>query len=147
MACKTVSAFTTDNVTRWAMFEKHTIVGATIFCSLAGLFSASLNITANAAECLAAPNAQSRPGTHWYYRIDQATQQRCWYLKDEPSRPLPASEIPTGSGRPRAGSEPASSPASTESESSITAWFSSKLAALTGAAKPSPTAETGEPST
>src|SRR5215813_7571461 len=148
MACKKISPFTADSVERWAMSEKYrmksTIVGATI-CLLAGLLTASASVTAYAAECLAAPNAQSAPGTRWHYRIDRATGQHCWYLKDlRGSRP--ASESAAGTSPPRgAGSELSFSAPPAESESSITAWFSSKLAALTGAVKPP--SEVGEPST
>jgi hypothetical protein len=125
---------------------KYTIVGVTI-CLLAGLLTASFNVTAYAAECLAGPNAQSRPGTHWHYRIDRATGQRCWYLKDLRGSG-PGSESAAGTSPPRgAGSELGFSAAPAESESSITAWFSSKLAALTGAGRSSSTTETGEQST
>jgi len=33
-----------------------------------------------AEDCLAAPNAASPPGEHWYYRIDRVKQRKCWYL-------------------------------------------------------------------
>lgn len=33
-----------------------------------------------AEECLAAPNAASPAGQHWYYRIDRVKQRKCWYL-------------------------------------------------------------------
>lgn len=35
---------------------------------------------ARAEDCLAAPNASSPPGQHWYYRIDRVKQRKCWYL-------------------------------------------------------------------
>ena len=126
------------------MAKRYSIIGATI-CSLAGLLTVSFNVTAYAAECLAAPNAQSPPGAHWRYRIDQATSQRCWYLKDlRGSRS--ASEGPATTSAPSgAGSEPAQSAAPAESESSITAWFSSKIAALTGVGRSSSSTETREP--
>jgi hypothetical protein len=148
---KRISPFTADSVERWAMSEKYrmkyTIVGATI-CSLAGLLTGSASVTAYAAECLAAPNAQSGPGTRWHYRIDQATKQRCWYLKDlRGSRPGSESAAATSPPPRGAGSELSFSAAPAESEASITAWFSSKLAALTGAVKGSPPSEVGEPST
>jgi hypothetical protein len=132
------------------MSEKSTIIAVTI-CSLAGLLTVSACITAQAAECLAAPNAQSGPGTHWHYRIDQTTKQRCWYLKDlrGSSRSSSGSESPAASNPPPrgAGSELGFSAAPAESESSIAAWFSSKWAALTGAGKTGSTTEGGEPST
>jgi hypothetical protein len=37
--------------------------------------------TAHADDCLAAPNAPSPQGRHWYYRLDWATQRKCWYLR------------------------------------------------------------------
>ena len=35
---------------------------------------------ARAEDCLAAPNAASPLGQHWYYRIDRVKQRKCWYL-------------------------------------------------------------------
>jgi hypothetical protein len=32
------------------------------------------------AECLAAPNAASPPGSHWFYRLDRVDHHKCWYL-------------------------------------------------------------------
>lgn len=32
------------------------------------------------ADCLAAPNSSTPPGSHWYYRIDRTRQRKCWYL-------------------------------------------------------------------
>src|SRR5262249_56018973 len=56
-------------------------VGAAI-CFLVGLFAITTNDTAAAASgCLASPNRESGPGTHWHYRINQTTKERCWYLK------------------------------------------------------------------
>ncbi len=34
-------------------------------------------------SCLSAPNAQSPPGSRWYYRIDHATQRKCWYMREQ----------------------------------------------------------------
>jgi hypothetical protein len=34
-----------------------------------------------AEECLSAPNARAPQGSHWHYRTDRATQQKCWYLR------------------------------------------------------------------
>src|SRR5215470_1767299 len=46
------------------------------------LFASTLSDGAYAASgCLAAPNRESGPGTHWNYRINQTTKERCWYLK------------------------------------------------------------------
>lgn len=40
----------------------------------------SSGIEVRAEDCLAAPNAASPSGQHWYYRIDRATRRHCWYL-------------------------------------------------------------------
>jgi hypothetical protein len=35
---------------------------------------------ARAEDCLAAPNSPAREGTRWLYRLDRATQHKCWYM-------------------------------------------------------------------
>src|SRR5215470_11819865 len=40
-----------------------------------------------AEECQSAPDSPSPQGTHWYYRLDWATQRKCWYLR-APARSL-----------------------------------------------------------
>ena len=34
-------------------------------------------------DCLIAPNSQPPVGSHWYYHIDGAARQHCWYLGPE----------------------------------------------------------------
>jgi len=42
------------------------------------------NGSARAADdCLSTPNSQPPQGSHWYYRVDGATQRHCWYLGPE----------------------------------------------------------------
>jgi hypothetical protein len=36
---------------------------------------------AAAEECLAQPSGPSPRGSHWYYRIDRASNRHCWYLR------------------------------------------------------------------
>jgi hypothetical protein len=67
---------------------------------------------AHSKECLAAPNSPAREGTWWYYRLDWATQRKCWYMRaidppthqttahPEAGRPAPALATPI----PRPGS-------------------------------------------
>jgi hypothetical protein len=39
----------------------------------------------HAAEtCIAAPNAPAPQGSHWYYRLERATQRKCWRLVQQP---------------------------------------------------------------
>lgn len=42
--------------------------------------TASSTATA-AADCLASPKGSAPQGQHWYYRLDRATKQKCWYLR------------------------------------------------------------------
>jgi hypothetical protein len=113
-------------------------VGAAI-CFLVGLFAITTDDTAFAAsECLASPNRESGPGTHWHYRINQATKERCWYLKkvggashsrptgEAHTKPERATRVATASRTPIETAAPA------ESESPITAWFSATFGALSG---------------
>ena len=73
--------------------------------------------TAHAEECLSAPNSPAREGTQWRYRLDWATQRKCWYMRaidpsthqtiahPEAAPPAPALAIPIPSpGPPATGS-------------------------------------------
>jgi hypothetical protein len=31
-------------------------------------------------QCAAQPNLKAAPGSHWYYRVDRASQRKCWFL-------------------------------------------------------------------
>jgi hypothetical protein len=51
---------------------------------LALVSGANLALPANPAraeDCRSAPNAPAPAGTHWYYRLDWATQRKCWYVR------------------------------------------------------------------
>ena len=50
----------------------------TLFALLVGV--TALPNTARAGDCIAAPNSQSPPGKHWWYRLDWATKRKCWYV-------------------------------------------------------------------
>ncbi len=39
-----------------------------------------------AAECLTAPNRESPQGQHWFYRLEQGTNRRCWILREQADR-------------------------------------------------------------
>jgi len=41
---------------------------------------ATSGATRAADDCLAGPNGQAAPGTHWYYHLDRTTHRTCWYL-------------------------------------------------------------------
>src|SRR5262245_52557886 len=132
------------------MLEKRAAVVVTN-CLLAGLLTISSGAIAQAAECLSGPKAKSGPATHWRYRINHSTGQRCWYLKRlgqaarlrSPSESVAAARTPRSSAsEPAPPSEP-----STEKPSSIRAWFSSTFAAFTGLGKSVTSSETNEAAT
>jgi hypothetical protein len=37
--------------------------------------------SARADDCRAAPSSPAPAGTHWYYRLEWATQRKCWYVR------------------------------------------------------------------
>jgi hypothetical protein len=62
--------------------ESPKIVRTTIGLLLTSLVGVTLSTaTAQAEDCLAAPNSPAREGTRWYYRLDQVTQHKCWYMR------------------------------------------------------------------
>lgn len=52
---------------------------------LAGIPLATMShgATPAAEDCVSGPKDQAPRGSHWYYRIDRATNRHCWYLKEE----------------------------------------------------------------
>src|SRR5262245_47409859 len=128
------------------MLEKRAAVVVTS-CLLAGLLTLSSGAIAQAAECLSGPNAQSGPGTHWRYRINHSTGQRCWYLKrlGQTARARPSSENGAAPRMPRSGdSEPAAASDASTEKSSVRAWFSSTFAAFAGLGRSATNTETNE---
>src|SRR5215468_6083137 len=122
------------------MSKKNGLPVGAVIGFLVGLFAISTNDAAFAAsECLAGPNRESGPGTHWHYRINQTTKERCWYLKkvgaksrERPtsaahSKPSQATHVATASR-----AAPIEAAAPEEPESSIKAWFTATFGALTG---------------
>jgi hypothetical protein len=75
----------------------------------AGMMGAGLALGATtalaAAECLTEPNREPPEGSHWFYRVDRATDRRCWYLRawTPPASPAPAAELPRATARSPAG--------------------------------------------
>lgn len=56
-----------------------------------------------AAECLAAPNATSPRGSHWYYHLDRANRRKCWYLGPQGQKTNPsATQLEAHERRPAA---------------------------------------------
>jgi hypothetical protein len=65
---------------------RKTALSATAICAMLAVVVLPDNPARAAGDCLAAPNAQPPPGSHWYYRSDRGKQRHCWYLAPEGER-------------------------------------------------------------
>jgi hypothetical protein len=70
---------------------------------------------ARAEECLAAPNAATPKGGHWYYHTDRAKHRKCWYLVtpdgSQPNAAAQTTSATTPAAHVTAVKKPASAPA------------------------------------
>jgi hypothetical protein len=117
------------------------------------LFASTLSDSAYAASgCLSAPNRESGPGTHWNYRINQSTKERCWYLKKVGGKSRSRPTSVAHAERSRVTREVAATPARAapvevaapaENDYSFNSRFSATFNALPGSN--TPTTETREP--
>jgi hypothetical protein len=53
---------------------------------------------ARATDCLTAPNSPAPKGSHWYYHLNRATQQKCWYVRSSEKTPREATAQTTSTG-------------------------------------------------
>jgi hypothetical protein len=106
------------------------------------LFASTLSDSAYAASgCLSSPNRESGPGTHWNYRINQTTKERCWYLKKVGSKSRARPSSVAQAKRSRVTGDVASTPsraapvegaAPAQNDYSFKSWFSATFNALSG---------------
>jgi hypothetical protein len=68
----------TITASRFQPFGRLALVLLTIVFSVTT--AAHLDL-ARAGDCLAAPNSAAPKGSHWYYHLNRATQQKCWYIR------------------------------------------------------------------
>jgi hypothetical protein len=54
---------------------------------ISGVTTAAHLDLARADDCLMAPNSPAPKGSHWYYHLNRATQQKCWYVRSVESQP------------------------------------------------------------
>jgi hypothetical protein len=59
--------------------EHHSVPGFLV----AALLVSGLSTSRAVENCLAAPNAGAPQGSHWYYRTDPTSQNKCWHLRAE----------------------------------------------------------------
>jgi hypothetical protein len=48
---------------------------------VAALLVSALSTSRAEENCLAAPNARAPQGSHWYYRTDPSSQNKCWHVR------------------------------------------------------------------
>ena len=75
------------------------LLAATALAVLAGACLGAGSARAQDAACLASPNGPAPAGTHWYYKTDQATHQKCWYTRGQ-EQAVQAAPAETTSSRP-----------------------------------------------
>jgi hypothetical protein len=83
-----------------------------------------------AEDCISEPNAAAPEGSHWYYRVDRTTQQKCWHLRPEGIKGSPRTQQATSAVRPPPSTKPVLQPIA--QMAAVTA----PVAAPTGEAKP-----------
>ena len=93
---------------------------------------AASTITARADDCLAEPNSPAPAGSHWYYRLDKATQRKCWYIhaKDQSVQPAAAQATSDPASLPPASPIPAEKPATASANGPISINASDSTAPL-----------------
>ena len=67
------------------MTAKAGLISLVTTLSLMALADGTLSAGSARAEenCLAAPNSRAPQGSHWYYRTDPTSQNKCWHLRAE----------------------------------------------------------------
>ena len=92
------------------MPKRETVFASAILAALvpAMVLSVGLHHAQGAADnCLAKPNAAPPRGSHWYYRVDQAGNRRCWFLAPQGAWPRQAlSPKPAPNPPPKRASQP-----------------------------------------
>lgn len=75
------------------------LLAATAFAMLAVAGMGADSAFAQAPTCLAAPKGAAPAGSHWYYKTDQTTHQKCWYTRpqDQAAAAPPAQVAPSRS--------------------------------------------------
>jgi hypothetical protein len=91
------------------MPKRETVFASAILAALVPVMvlSVGLHHAQGAADnCLARPNAAPPQGSHWYYRVDQAGNRRCWFLAPEGAPRQALSPKPAPNPPPKRASQP-----------------------------------------
>ena len=60
-----------------------------------------------AETCIAAPTSSAPPGSHWFYRVDHASQRKCWHLAQADRRTQSTASRAAPQREPAAGTDAA----------------------------------------
>ncbi len=69
------------------------LLAVTAFAVLAGAGLSAGSARAQDTACLTAPKGAAPAGTHWFYKTDPATHQKCWYTRPQEQAAAPASAL------------------------------------------------------
>ncbi len=99
---------------------KHTAFAAAGYVLVTALAFGATG-SADAAECLTAPDGAAPGGKHWYFRLDRATKQKCWYLREAglATRPAEAPKRSPAAGSAEEKPAPKSAPLSKSSQEAL----------------------------
>ncbi len=106
-----------------------------VFGAIAALlaFSAIPTSSGSATEtCIAAPNAPAPQGSHWYYRLDRATQRKCWRLVKLDQQPQGAAKQAAAAPEPAddADAAPAAGTSAARVQSPQHGWLTRSASAV-----------------
>jgi hypothetical protein len=100
-------------------------------------FSALPTSSGAAAEtCIAAPKAPAPQGSHWYYRLDRATQRKCWHLVKLDREPQGSAKRAAPQGEPADEAEVAPAAGTSRAQSPRHGWLTRSASAVPEAAAP-----------
>ena len=90
------------NWSRSGLLTSFAFVFLTIISGISGAMTTAPFDLARASDCLTAPNSPAPKGSHWYYHLNRATQQKCWYVRssEKPPQHATAQTSSTGAAAP-----------------------------------------------
>ena len=79
-----------QNTINWSRSGPLTSVAFVLLTIISGISGVMTTVPfdlARASDCLAAPNSPAPKGSHWYYRLNRETQQKCWHVRSSEKQP------------------------------------------------------------
>jgi hypothetical protein len=96
----------------WMSKRTANFVSALVATVLAGAnLTAAAENAAGADSCLSSPKGTAPSGSHWFYRMDRDTKQKCWYLRELSGKAAKAAPAKQNDETATAAAEPPLKPA------------------------------------